>query len=93
VPPGEVRANPLVRYTFDEASIGTTNALNVGGSLGSSADGIFNTASLGTATRTTNTPKGPIVAALSLNAPVNNQASNDFVGPSGDLNGLDTLSN
>lgn len=74
----------LVRYTFDEATNGATNALNTGGSLGSAADGVFS----GNATRTTSTPGGSTPAALDLNP---NGGNDDTAATAGDVNGLDTL--
>ena len=44
---------PLVQYTFDEASSGTTPALNTG-TLGAAGDATF----YGTSTRVANTPDG-----------------------------------
>ena len=76
------QAAMLVRYGFDEASSGTTTALNAG-TLDGPADGAFN----GNATRTSNTAGG--LGALNLNP---NGGNDDFVGPSADVDGLDQLS-
>ena len=78
-------ATLLVRYTFDEAASGTTDALNIGGSV-AGANGQFH----GSSTRTTDTPNNFSPAAMAVNP--NGGPPYDYVGPSGDLAGLDKLS-
>ncbi len=78
-------ATLLLRYNFDEAASGATTALNQGGSVGSAGDGSFST----NATRTASTPGGASLGALDLTG---NSAQTNYVGPSSDIDGLDTLS-
>ena len=75
---------PILQYSFDEASSGTTPAFNAG-SLGSTADlTVFN----GGATRTTNTPFASSVAALSVTGP---GAESDATSASTVVPGTDNL--
>jgi hypothetical protein len=75
---------PLLHYTFDEASSGTTNALDTG--TPPPSDGVFN----GGATRTANTPSGSGGAVdLTTNEATGGYA---FVRSAADADKLDGLS-
>jgi hypothetical protein len=76
-------ATMLLRYDFDEASSGTTNALDVSG-YGTAAPGMF----IGSATRTSNTPGGASLGALDL---MTGDVNDDYVS-GGDADKLDQLS-
>lgn len=80
--PDSADAAMLVRYTFDEASSGTTTALN-SGTLGAAANGTFNNS----ATRTASTPGSASLGALDVSA-----SGNNYIAASGDIAALDTPS-
>ncbi len=85
MPPGAARADLLLEYLFDEASSGTTPALDTG--TGTAANGSFN----GGSTRTGITPGGASTGALDTNGGgINDYLDTGGVTPA-KLDGLTTF--
>ncbi len=78
---------PLLHYTFDEASSGTTAVLDHGS--GTPFDGTF----VGNATRTNNTPAGFSQGALNVSMPVGTSPNNNNYVSGGDISKLNGLTN
>ncbi len=78
---------PLLHYTFDEASSGTTAVLDHGSGI--PFDGTF----VGNATRTNNTPAGFSQGALNVSMPVGTSPNNNNYVSGGDVSKLNGLTN